>query len=201
MSHLKSAISCAGVALLLSSSTMASDNNKFNYVVDRFADIEVLRYKVPGFENLSLNQKKLIYYLTEAALWGRDILTDQNFAHNLEIRQLLENVYTNYDGDRNDPEFKAFEKYLKQVWFGNGIHHHYSTDQFIADFSPEFLKARIQKLPEALRPKNNDLVDIICAKGDKLTKRVNQAEGQDLIKTSANNLYDNNVTQAEVEAY
>jgi len=131
-------ISGALIAFSISSTAMATENKGFEYVVDRFADIEVLRYKVPEFENLSLQQKTLIYYLTEAAITGRDILTDQNGKYNLEIRTLLEQIYTNFTGDRNSSQFLAFEKYLKQVWFANGIHHHYSMDKFVPEFSKEF---------------------------------------------------------------
>ncbi len=178
-----------------------AEADDFDYVVDRFADIEVLRYKVPDFENLTLNQKILVYYLTEAALWGRDILWDQNNASNLALRDLLEAVYTNYDGDREDPDFKAFETYIKQVWFGNGIHHHYSTDKFTPSFSRTFLEARIAALPEGAAPSaTEDLVELIF-NPEIAAKRVNQAVGQDLIQTSANNLYEPGLTQAEVEAY
>ena len=175
-------------------------DSEFDYTVDNFADIEVLRYKVPGFEDLSLNQKKLIYYLTEAALWGRDILWDQNNEYNLPIRRMLEAVYTNYDGDRNSEEFKNFEKYLKQVWFANGIHHHYSTDKFTPDFSREFLVAELDKLPAGDWTASRDTILTMIFDPTVAAKRVNQAEGQDLIATSANNLY-KGVTQAEVEAY
>ncbi len=119
------------------------EESGFDYTVDRFADIEVLRYQVPGFEQLSLDQKKLIYHLTEAAITGRDILWDQNCRYNLPIRQMLEAVYTSYDGDRDDSQFKAFEKYLKQVEFANGIHHHYSMDKF----TPEFTQRSTNCLP------------------------------------------------------
>ena len=174
--------------------------DEFDYTVDSFADIEVLRYKVPGFEDLSLNQKKLIYYLTEAALWGRDILWDQNNEYNLPIRRMLEAVYTNYDGDRNSEDYKNFEKYLKQVWFANGIHHHYSTDKFTPAFSREFLVAELDKLPQDDWSASRDTILTLIFDPAVAAKRVNQAEGQDLIATSANNLY-KGVTQAEVEAY
>ena len=121
------------IAASISTTMKATDNNDFNYVVDRFADIEILRYQVPDFENLTLNQKLYVYYLTEAALYGRDIMWDQNGKYNLELRKLLETVYSSYTGDKNTPEFKAFEKYVKQVWFGNGVHHHYSMDKFVPD--------------------------------------------------------------------
>ena len=187
---------CTGATL----SSMAKNNDDFNYVVDRFADLQVLRYKVPDFENLSLRQKMLVYYLTEAALNGRDILWDQNGKHNLAIRGMLENVYTDYRGKRDDKEFRAFEKYLKQVWFGNGMHHHYSTDKFVPEFSRPWLEARVAELPVGKRPANaGELMEVIFNPGV-MAKRVNQAEGQDLIVTSANNLYDG-VTQQEVEDY
>lgn len=187
---------CTGATL----SSMAKNNDDFNYVVDRFADLQVLRYKVPDFENLSLRQKMLVYYLTEAALNGRDILWDQNGKHNLAIRGMLENVYTDYRGKRDDKEFCAFEKYLKQVWFGNGIHHHYSTDKFVPEFSRTWLETRVAELPVGKRPANaGELMEVIFNPGV-MAKRVNQAEGQDLIVTSANNLYEG-VTQQEVEDY
>lgn len=128
---------------------MAED---FNYVVDRFADIEVLRYKVPEFESLPLRQKLLIYHLTEAALTGRDILWDQNNRLNLPLRQLLENIYSSYSGDRNSEDFKAFETYVKQVWFANGNHHHYSMDKFKPAFSRSFLEEQTSALPADRQP-------------------------------------------------
>lgn len=170
-----------------------------NYVVDRFADIEVLRYDVPGFEDLSQRQRLFVYYLTEAALAGRDILWDQNCRYNLAIRDLLEDVYTNYKGDRNDPQFRGFEKYLKQVEFANGIHHHYSMDKFMPEFTPEFLSAQVDKLPR--RPENLSELMRVIFEPSYMAKRVNQAEGQDLIATSANNLYGPGVSQREVEEY
>lgn len=170
-----------------------------NYVVDRFADIEVLRYDVPGFEDLSQRQRLFVYYLTEAALAGRDILWDQNCRYNLAIRDLLEDVYANYKGDRNDPQFRGFEKYLKQVEFANGIHHHYSMDKFMPEFTPEFLSVQVDKLPR--RPENLSELMRVIFEPSYMAKRVNQAEGQDLIATSANNLYGPGVSQREVEEY
>lgn len=179
---------------------MSQEKNEFNYNVDRFADIEVLRYKVPEFENLSLQQKKLIYFLTEAAILGRDILTDQNCKYNLEIRTLLENIYTNYNGDRESADFKAFEKYLKQVWFANGVHHHYSCDKFIPEFSQEFFTAQVNTLPADKQPANLEILSKVIFDPTFMAKRVNQAEGMDLITTSACNYYDS-ITQAEVDAF
>lgn len=190
----------AAMALAATTSAMATDKTDFNYVVDRFADIEVLRYRVPGFEELPLQQKKLIYYLTEAALHGRDILWDQNNKYNLELRSLLENIYKNYSGDKNDAQFKAFEKYLKQVEFGNGIHHHYSMDKFIPGFTQDFFSAQAASMPATQKPANIEILTKLVFDPGFMAKKVNQTEGDDLILTSANNLYEG-VTQAEVEAY
>lgn len=200
MSKIRNAAVGSLIMCMAAPSVMAASKSDFNYVVDRFADIEVLRYKVPGFEDLSLNQKKLIYYLTEAAINGRDILWDQNCKYNLPLRKLLEGVYVNYSGDRNDTQFKAFEKYMKQLWFGNGIHHHYSMDKFVPEFSREFLEAEIAKLPADKKGADVDMLLKVVFDPAFMAKRVNQAEGADLIVTSANNLYEG-VTQAEVERY
>lgn len=200
MSNYKQVMAEALAAITLSTTAMAKDTKDFNYVVDRFADIEVLRYQVPGFEKLSLDQKKLIYYLTEAALAGRDILWDQNGKYNLAIRSLIENVYTNEATDRSGDDFKALEKYLKQISFANGIHHHYSMDKFLPGFSRDYLAAQIAALPADKRPANLDTLLEVIFDPTVMPKRVNQAEGEDLIVTSACNLYDG-VTQPEVEAY
>ncbi|MBR3766067.1 MAG: dihydrofolate reductase [Muribaculaceae bacterium] len=200
MSIIKKIIPGALIALSLTSCNMSQEKNEFNYNVDRFADIEVLRYKVPEFENLSLQQKKLIYFLTEAAILGRDILTDQNCKYNLEIRTLLENIYTNYNGDRESADFKAFEKYLKQVWFANGVHHHYSCDKFIPEFSQEFFTAQVNTLPADKQPANLEILSKVIFGPTFMAKRVNQAEGMDLITTSACNYFDS-ITQAEVDAF
>lgn len=196
-----SALAMTLIASSCSKQASAPAPDDFDYVVDHFADIEVLRYQVPDFGNLSLNQKKLVYFLTEAALWGRDIMWDQNNYHNLALRDLLEAVYTNYDGDRESDDFKAFELYLKQVWFGNGIHHHYSMDKFTPAFSRTFLEEQIAALPDSAVPASSaELVELIF-NPEIAAKRVNQVAGQDLIATSANNLYGPGLTQAEVEEY
>lgn len=196
--------------MLTSACSMQQDSKTENvqpWSVDRFADIEVLRYEVPAFETLTLQQKKLVYYLTEAAQWGRDILWDQNCKYNLQIRQLLEAVYTNYDGDRETSEWIAFEQYTKQVWFANGIHHHYSTAKFIPGFSKDWLLAQIEKLPnsDALKSKldiGQSDNEVFRAMFDSayMAVRVNQADGVDLIQTSANNFY-SGLSQKEVEEY
>lgn len=175
------------------SSTASSDKKEgtFNYSDERFADLQMLRYKVEGFENLTLKQKTFIYYLQEAALYGRDILFDQNGKYNLRIRQMMENLYVNYKGNREDKDFKAFEEYLKRVWFSNGIHHHYGSEKFVPGFSQEWF------IKQANCP--DEIAEIIF-NPEVMKKRVNLAEGEDLVKTSASNYYEN-VTQAEAESY
>lgn len=187
-----------GVAPFINPKTMANEK-EFDYVVDRFADIEVLRYQVPDFENLTTNQKLLVYYLTEAAIKGRDILWDQNCEVNLELRPVLEAIYTGYAGDRNSDDYKNFVKYTKQVWFANGIHHHYSTDKFTPGFSRQwFMDAYRAAFPDG---KRGEYLAEVIFNPSLYAKRVNQADGVDLIATSANNLYARGVTQAEVEAF
>lgn len=185
----------------------ASDN--FNYSVDRFADIEILRYQVPDFDKLSLQQKELIYFLSQAALEGRDILYDQNNKYNLCVRRTLESIYLHYQGDRQSQDFQALTVYLKRIWMGNGIHHHYSEDKFIPAFSQDFFSKSVLSInPEQLPLEKNETAAQLI---NKLTpvifdpnlypKRTNQADGVDLIKTSGNNYYGDGVTQAEVEAF
>ena len=200
-------ISATALAMA-STSFMTSAKDKFNYNVDRFADIAVLRYQVPGFEDLSLRQKELVYYLNEAALQGRDILFDQNGKYNLAIRTTLEKIYTNFSGDKSSKDFKGLEKYLKLVWFANGIHHHYSMDKFTPEFSQSFFDAQAKKLGKHSLPLEKGqsveeflkIIDDVIFNPAVMSKRVNQADGVDLILTSANNLYDG-VTQKEVEDY
>ena len=188
--------------------TATEGADAFNYVVDQFADVQILRYRVPDFETLSLQQKLLVYYLSQAAVEGRDILYDQNGRHNLCIRRTLEAVYENYGGDRSSADFKALETYLKQVWMGNGIHHHYSMDKFVPAFSQAFFAQAVQgidpaKLPLAEGETAQALVEKLTPvifDPAVMSKRVNQAAGQDLIATSACNYYEG-VTQREVEQF
>ena len=180
----------------------------FDYTVELFADLQLLRYKVHGFEELPLEQKKLVYYLSEAALQGRDILFDQNGKYNLIIRKMLETVYTDYQGDRNDANFKAMETYLKRVWFSNGIHHHYACDKFVPGFTSEFFKQALESVDAAKLPlAEGETLEALCEEvfpvifdAKVMAKRVNQADGEDLVLTSASNFYDG-VTQAEAEAF
>lgn len=186
-----------------------TNDKGFDYVVDRFADLEILRYQVPGFESLTLKQKQLLYHLSEAALMGRDILFDQNCRYNLPIRRTLEAIYTSYKGDRQTPDFLALETYLKRVWFANGIHHHYAEDKFQPDFSAEFLKKAISLLDPALVPVRpgqsiEAFTEEICQvilDPTVLPKRTTQSGDQDLIQASANNYYGEGLTQKEVEDF
>mgnify|MGYP004564992827 FL=1 len=186
----------------------AVENKDFNYHVDRFADIEVLRYEVPDFNSLSLQQKTMLYYLSQAAQAGRDIIWDQHGKYNLQIRRVLEAIYTSYNGDKNSADFKAFEKYLKQVWFGNGIYHHYSTDKFTPEFSKEFFIAQVKALPDdklhlCCKQTREQLIETLVPvifDPTILAKGVNQDGTQDVVATSAFNLYEG-VTQQEVEDY
>ena len=168
----------------------------FNYTVDKFYDLEILRYQVPGFDELTLQQKTLAYYLSEAALQGRDILYDQNGRYNLRIRRAMEALYLNFAGDKQSEEFLLLEKYLKRVWFSNGIHHHYSEDKFLPEFTEAWYR---QACAEAGLTVDEELLPVIF---DPIVmpKRTNQAAGQDLVLTSAGNYYEG-VTQAEAEAY
>ena len=207
----KQLIACAAFALLTAcsgSKTTTAEADKFDYTVEQFADLQILRYRVPGFENLSLQQKELVYYLTEAALQGRDILFDQNGKYNLRIRRTLEAVYTGYKGDKNTPDFKAMEVYLKRVWFSNGIHHHYGSEKFVPGFAPEFFKEAVLSVDASTLPlAEGQTAEQLC---DELSpvifdptvmpKRVNQAAGEDLVLTSACNYYDG-VTQKEAEDF
>jgi len=206
----KTTLICMTSALITYSSVNATAPNidKFNYSVDKFADIEILRYRVPDFEKLSLKQKEMLYYLSQAALEGRDILYDQNNKHNLCIRRTLEAVYENYQGDRKSNEFVQFSNYLKRVWMGNGIHHHYSEDKFVPEFTATYFAQVVKSIPsEKLPLSKGETVNALITKLTPILfdptvypKRTNQAEGVDLILTSGNNYYEG-VTQAEVENF
>ena len=200
-------------AITLSACNMPKENSitspdTFDYNVEQFADIGILRYRVEGFESLSLQQKKMIYYLSQAAVAGRDIFFDQNGKWNLAIRRTLEAVYENYKGDRDNDQFKALEQYLKQVWFASGIHHHYSMDKFKPEFSKEFFAETVQSIDNSLLPlkEGESKEDLIANLSPVIfdpsidAKRVNQAAGEDLIQTSACNYYEG-VTQEEAESF
>ena len=179
----------------------------FKYTEGRFADIQMLRYRLEGFDKLSLRRKKLVYCLSQAALFGRDITFDQFGKYNLKIRKTLEAVYTGYEGDRLSDDFKALEVYLKRVWFSNGIYHHYGCDKFVPGFSEEFFTAAVKSVDPALLPLNGMSVDGLCAElcpvmfnPDVLPVKVCKKAGVDIVESSACNFYDG-VTQDEVEGY
>ena len=168
----------------------------FNYLVEQFADIKVLRYQIPGWEQLSLKEQKLVYYLVQAGLEGRDIMWDQNYRHNLTIRKALENVYTNYSGDKSSEDWKNFVTYMKRVWFSNGIHHHYSNDKIKPDFSSDYLQTLLSETNTTLE---GEAFEVIF--NDKDAKKVNQAKDVDNVALSAVNFYGPNVTNKDVETF
>lgn len=181
---------------------------EFQYQTEQFADLRILRYQIPGFEELSLQQKKLAYYLYQAALSGRDIIWDQHYKHNLYIRRTLEAIVNHYSGDRNSEDFQKFMVYTKRVWFSNGIHHHYSTIKFLPEFSPEYFAHLVKNSPNADFPlQAGETIDDLITKLTPIlfdpevdAKRVNLDPRVDMVVSSANNFYEG-VTQKEVEAY
>lgn len=196
-------------ALVAAMPVDAQSSDNFPYNDEKFADIQMLRYEVKGFDRLSLKQKLLIYHLSEAALEGRDILFDQNGKYNLRIRQMLEAVYADAQAPRHAPEWPAFATYVKRVWFSSGIHHHYGSDKFEPGFSAEWLRAALKAVPAAKLPLGKgQSVDALCDEvfpaifdPNYMVMRVNQKDGEDLILTSASHYYGDGVTQAEAEAY
>ena len=206
-------------AIMAGTATSATaQNDNFEYNNERFADLQMLRYQVKGFDQLSLKKKTFIYYLTEAAMYGRDILYDQNGKYNLRIRRILEDIYTSYNNPlgnclqqnpdvaiKEQQNHEAFVTYLKRVWFSNGIHHHYGSEKFVPGFDQNWFAreaGRVMAEDEALKPCQNQLQEIIDVmfNPDIMQKRVNLAEGDDLVLTSAGNYYDG-VTQAEAVAF
>lgn len=174
--------------------TEAKDN--FNFFAEQFADIKILRYQVPGFDQLSLQQKKYVYYLSQAGLAGRDIGYDQNYKHNLKIRRALEAIYTKYEGDKNSDDWKQFETYLKRIWFANGIHHHYANDKFIPEFSRDYFTELLKSTEVQL---DSEALEVIF--DDKDAKKVNLNADKGLIKGSAVNFYGDDISAEEVDAY
>ena len=193
--------------------TACSDVKKaaddFQYADEKFADIQMLRYKVEGFDKLTLKQKKLIYYLQESALYGRDIYFDQNGRYNLRIRKMLETVYTDWKGDRESKDFKAMTEYLKRVWFSSGIHHHYGSAKFKPEFTETFFRDALRSVDASKLPlQQGQTVDQLCDEifpvifdPSIMKMRVNQKDGDDLLLTSAENYYGEGVTQAEAEKF
>jgi dipeptidyl-peptidase-3 len=177
-------------------SEVSENTNTFDYNVEQFADIKILRYQIPGWDNLSLKQQKLVYYLTQAGLAGRDIMWDQNYRHNLKIRNAVENIYTTYEGDKSTENWKAFETYLKRIWFSNGIHHHYSNDKLKPEFSSDYLNELLSATNTTL---TGEAFEVIF--NDKDSKKVNQAKNTDNVANSAVNFYGPNVSNSDVESF
>ena len=189
-------ISCADekkASELSAETNQVEKSGEFDYNVEQFADIKVLRYQIPGWENLTLKEQKLVYYLTQAGLSGRDIIWDQNYRHNLTIRKALENVYNTYEGDTSSEDWKNFETYLKRVWFSNGIHHHYSNAKLPANFSSEYLNELLAATNTKLEGESFTVIF-----SDMDAKKVNQAKGVDNVLKSAVNFYGPNVTNNDV---
>ena len=184
------------ISIIFSCNTNQEEKSEFSHFSEQFSDLKVLRYQIPGFDKLTLNQKKFVYYLTEAGLYGRDIMYDQNYRHNLKIRRALENIYLNYNGNKNDNQWKSFEIYLKRIWFSNGIHHHYSNDKFDPDFSQEYLKNLMNETNTEL---NNQVFDLIFNDVD--SKKVNRDKSKGIIIGSSVNFYDPDITEEEVENF
>ncbi|MGO2103309.1 MAG: dipeptidyl-peptidase 3 family protein [Psychroflexus halocasei] len=173
-----------------------TSDSEFHYTVDEFADIKILRYQIPGWDELSLEKQKLVYYLTQAGLSGRDIIWDQNYKHNLKIRKALENIHANYDGDKNADDWKNFETYLKRVWFSNGIHHHYSNDKLKPEFNQAYLKELLSATNTELK---GEAFEVIF--NDKDSKKVNLDKSKGLVKGSAVNFYGDDITAEDVDAF
>ena len=204
---LKSILSAAFVATLLFScgndkaeksatQDTAKAETAFDFNVEQFADIKILRYQIPGWENLTLKEQKLVYYLTQAGLAGRDIMWDQNYRHNLTIRKALENIYTNFEGDKATADWKAFDAYVKRVWFSNGIHHHYSNDKLKPEFSKEYLQEIMTATNTTLA---GEVFNVLFNDTD--SKKVNLSKGVDNVALSAVNFYGPGVTNADVESF
>ncbi|WP_431165922.1 dipeptidyl-peptidase 3 family protein [Tenacibaculum halocynthiae] len=176
--------------------TKETKTTDFEYVVEQFADIKVLRYQIPGFKELTLKEKQLVYYLTQAGLAGRDIMWDQNYRHNLEIRNALEAINTTFKGDKKSKDYVAFKTYLKRIWFSNGIHHHYSNDKLKPEFSKEYLESLLKETNTTLSP---EALEVIFNNED--TKKVNKKAGVDNVLASAINFYSPDITSKDVEDF
>lgn len=175
---------------------VSGQEESFEFLVDQFADLRILRYEVPGFDGLTLKEKQLVYYLAQAGLAGRDIMWDQNYRHNLTIRKALESIYTKFEGDKTTKSWKDFETYLKRVWFSNGIHHHYSNDKIMPGFDREYFMGLLEATETTLE---GEALEVIF--NDKDLKKVNKKKGVDNVLASSVNFYGPDLTTAEVEAF
>ena len=184
------------IITVFSCTNKTESGSEFNFFAEQFEDIKVLRYQIPGFDQLSLQQKKLVYFLTEAGLAGRDIMYDQNYRHNLTIRRALEKVYVNYKGNRDTEDWNNFETYLKRIWFANGIHHHYSNDKFDPNFSSDYLSRLLSETGSEL---NSEAFEVIFNDID--SKKVNRDASKGLVLGSAVNFYGDDVTENDVDNF
>lgn len=189
-------VSCDNKKQTTTAAPLAEETTAFEYVVDQFADLRILRYEVPGWDNLNLQEQKLVYYLVQAGMEGRDIMWDQNYRYNLTIRKALENIYRNYNGDKTGSDWKNFEIYLKRIWFSNGIHHHYSNDKIKPDFSPEYLKHLLAETNTTLEGAPFDVIF-----NDEDRKKVDLTRNTDNAKLSAVNFYGEEIGNADVETF
>ena len=200
---MKKLIRMASVPLMAAAAACSTNQAEQPWIVDRFDDIKVIRYEVPGFDELTLEQKELVYYLSEAAKCGRDILFDQNCAINLPVRRTLETIYECYEGDRTTEEWLALEKYLKKVWFANGIHHHYSNDKFVPEFTREYFTEVLSTIGDEQMGELNSWCEAVTEaifNPALYPTKLNQKAGEDLLLTSASNYYEG-VSQAEAELF
>jgi dipeptidyl-peptidase-3 len=177
--------------------TTSTENEDFKYMAEKFADLKIIRYRIPGFDQLSLQQKKLVYYLTQAGYAGRDIIWDQNYRHNLKIRNILENIVKNYDGDKTAADWEAFMTYTKRVWFANGIHHHYSMDKFKPEFNVDYFNT----LCEATGTEVSDEIKEVIFNPEVDNKKVSLDPKKDLLLASATNFYGPDISEKEAEAF
>ena len=184
------------IITVFSCTNKTESGSEFNFFAEQFEDIKVLRYQIPGFDQLSLQQKKLVYFLTEAGLSGRDIMYDQNYRHNLSIRRALEKIYVNYKGNRDTEDWNNFETYLKRIWFANGIHHHYSNDKFDPNFSRDYLSRLLSETGSEL---NSEAFEVIFNDID--SKKVNRDASKGLVLGSAVNFYGVDVTENDVDNF
>ena len=189
------------IVILLFMALQMANVDAFEYCNERFADIQMLRYQLNGFDKLTPNQKALIYYLSEASLWGRDITTDQHGKYNLAIRSLLEDIYTSYQGDKESNDWKGFQTYIKQVWFGSGIYHHYSQDKFTPEFTEEWFRSQVSGIKASISASELDEICRVMFDPTVLPKGVNLSADVDVVLNSAHNFYGDGVTQKEAEDF
>ena len=174
-----------------------NSGEEFVYVADRFADLQIIRYQIPGWDKLNLEQKKLVYYLSQAGYSGRDIIWDQNYRYNLTIRTALEKIVSEYSGDKKTEEWTQFMTYMKRVWFSNGIHHHYSMDKFMPEFSREYFSGLLKSVNFEL----DESIQDVMFNSSIDAKKVSLDASKDLLLASASNFYDADISEEEALAF